>query len=94
DPNLPIELGSDGVVPYTSSHLDWASSELVVDGDHGCQDEVETLRELRRILYLHLGKTLPVDEPVEDGPAGDPADPRDSNQRWPDAIRSLRDEPE
>ena len=56
DPSLPIEQGSDGVVPYTSSHLDWAASELVVPGDHICQDTPETIRELRRILYLHMGK--------------------------------------
>jgi pimeloyl-ACP methyl ester carboxylesterase len=94
DPNLPIELGSDGVVPYTSSHLDWATSELVVDGDHGCQAEAETLRELRRILYLHLGQPAPPDDPDQHSPAGDPADRRDTNQSWPEALRSLRDQPE
>jgi pimeloyl-ACP methyl ester carboxylesterase len=56
DPTLPIDQGSDGVVPYTSSHLDWADSELVVPGDHGCQDTPETIKELRRILLLHIGK--------------------------------------
>ena len=55
DPNLPIEQGSDGVVSYTSSHLDWAESELVVPGDHVCQDTPQTIEELRRILYLHIG---------------------------------------
>ena len=62
DPDLPIEEGSDGVVPYTSSHIDWASSELVVPGDHGCQDGPETIRELRRILYRHVGK-IPRERP-------------------------------
>ncbi len=56
DPGVPIEQGSDSVVPYASSHLDWARSELVVRGDHSCQDTPETIRELRRILYLHLGR--------------------------------------
>ena len=56
DPSLPIEQGTDGVVPYSSSHLDGASSELVVRGDHGCQDGPDTIKELRRILYLHLGR--------------------------------------
>lgn len=56
DPTLPIERGSDGVVPYVSSHLDGAASELVVPGDHGCQDTPETIRELKRILLLHLGR--------------------------------------
>ena len=63
EPDLPIEQGTDGVVPYTSSHLDWAESEQVVPGDHVCQDSPETIRELRRILYLHLGKR-PTDDPI------------------------------
>jgi pimeloyl-ACP methyl ester carboxylesterase len=56
DPTLPIDQGSDGVVPYNSSHIDWADSELVVPGDHGCQDTPETIKELRRILFLHIGQ--------------------------------------
>ncbi len=59
DPDLPIELGSDGVVPYKSSHLEWSTTELVVPGSHVCQDTPETIRELRRILYRHLGKLAP-----------------------------------
>ena len=93
DPNLPTDQGSDGVVPYSSSHLDWASSELVVKGDHSCQDEVETIRELRRILYLHLGKALPGSNPpgalFEESPGGR----RDPSPNLPDAIRSLRGRP-
>jgi pimeloyl-ACP methyl ester carboxylesterase len=54
DPRLPVEQSSDGVVPYNSSHIDWAASELVVPGDHGCQDIPATIRELRRILSIHL----------------------------------------
>ena len=69
DPVLPIEQGSDGIVPYTSSHLNWAASELVVPGDHVCQDTPETIRELRRILYLHLGKVAP-----DAGPPGPKAE--------------------
>ena len=30
---------SDGVVPYWSSHLDGAQSELIVDSGHDAQDE-------------------------------------------------------
>ena len=66
DPDVPIPQGSDGVVAYTSSHLDWASSELVVPGTHVCQDTPETIRELRRILYLHLGRvTQDADAPLD-----------------------------
>ena len=63
-PTVPIEQGSDGVVPYASSHLDWATSELVVPGDHGCQDGPETIRELRRIL--------PPPRPARDSPKPPP----------------------
>ncbi len=57
NPADSIEQSTDGVVPYGSSHIDWATSELVVPGDHGCQDTPETIEELRRILNLHLQTT-------------------------------------
>ncbi len=59
DPAVPLEESSDGVVPYVSSHIDWADSERVVTGDHGCQDIPETIAEIRRILRLHLGAEAP-----------------------------------
>jgi pimeloyl-ACP methyl ester carboxylesterase len=45
---------TDGVVPYWSSHLDGAKSELIVPGPHGSQDLPQTIAELDRILRLHL----------------------------------------
>lgn len=57
DPLRPVEASSDGVVPYESSHIDWAQSELVVTGGHMCQDLPETNQEIRRILLLHLEDT-------------------------------------
>jgi hypothetical protein len=45
---------SDGTVPYWSSHLDSAQSELIVPGPHGSYELPETIDELRRILKLHL----------------------------------------
>jgi pimeloyl-ACP methyl ester carboxylesterase len=45
---------TDGVVPYWSSHLDGAKSELIVPGPHGSQDLPQTIAELQRILRLHL----------------------------------------
>jgi hypothetical protein len=45
---------TDGVVPYWSSHLDGAKSELIVPGPHGSQDLPQTIAELKRILRLHL----------------------------------------
>ena len=54
DPRIPVEQSSDGVVAYTSSHIDWAESECIVPGTHGCQDIPDTIREIRRILTIHL----------------------------------------
>jgi hypothetical protein len=45
---------SDGVVPYWSSHLDGARSELIVPGPHGSYSLAPTIVELKRILKLHL----------------------------------------
>ena len=49
-----IPGGSDGVVPYSSSHLDGAASELVVRSGHSAQQNPLAIQELRRILLLHL----------------------------------------
>lgn len=45
---------SDGIVPYSSSHLDHAVSEKIIKAKHSVHEEAETLLELRRILRLHL----------------------------------------
>lgn len=45
---------SDGVVDYWSSRMPGADSELIVPGPHGSQNLPQSIRELRRILYLHL----------------------------------------
>ena len=45
---------SDGVVPYWSSHLPGAQSELIVPSDHGAQYNPEAIREVARILKLNL----------------------------------------
>lgn len=45
---------SDGVVPYRSSHLASAQSELIVPGPHGSYDLPPTIAELTRILREHL----------------------------------------
>ncbi|MDD3119389.1 MAG: alpha/beta fold hydrolase [Victivallales bacterium] len=46
--------GSDGVVPYSSSHLDGAASELIVKSGHSVQDTPKGIQEIKRILLLHL----------------------------------------
>ena len=49
-----IPGGSDGVVPYSSSHLDRAKSEIVVKSDHSVQQNPLAIQEIKRILKLHL----------------------------------------
>ena len=44
---------SDGVVPYWSSHLAGAQSELIVNSDHGAQYNPQAIREVDRILKLN-----------------------------------------
>lgn len=56
NPPDPIPQSTDGVVPYASSHIDWATTEKVVAGDHGCEEVPETIDELRQILTNHLGR--------------------------------------
>jgi len=46
--------GSDGVVPYSSSHLDGAASEVIVHSGHSVHRSPAAMRELLRILLLHL----------------------------------------
>ena len=46
--------GTDGIVPYWSSHLDGAMSELIVKFGHSVQEDEAAIEEVRRILLLHL----------------------------------------
>ncbi len=47
---------SDGVVPYTSSHIPSAESELVVPTGHGGFAHPQSVAELKRIIRLTLGE--------------------------------------
>jgi hypothetical protein len=49
------EKSSDGVVAYSSSHLDSAISEKIVPADHGAYNHPEAIKEIRRILLLNAG---------------------------------------
>ena len=51
----PIEEGNDGVVEYSSAHIDGVESEVVVRSSHSTQGNPETIEEVRRILLLHAG---------------------------------------
>jgi hypothetical protein len=46
---------SDGVVPYSSSHLASAQSEKIVPTGHEAMDDPQAVEEIRRILLLDLG---------------------------------------
>lgn len=56
-PKLSLQLSSDGVVPYSSSHLDGAQSEKVIKSWHSVQETPEAIVEVRRILHQHLNDT-------------------------------------
>jgi triacylglycerol esterase/lipase EstA (alpha/beta hydrolase family) len=45
---------SDGVVPYWSSHMPGAVSELIVPSNHSATRNSEAIAEVKRILKLHL----------------------------------------
>jgi pimeloyl-ACP methyl ester carboxylesterase len=44
---------SDGVVPYWSSHMEGAQSELIVPSGHPAHQNLEAIEEVRRILRLN-----------------------------------------
>ena len=52
----PPPNGADGVVKYTSAHVDYAESEFIVRSDHSCQGNPLTIEEVRRILLENLGE--------------------------------------
>jgi pimeloyl-ACP methyl ester carboxylesterase len=49
--------GADGVVKYTSAHVDYAESEYIVRSGHSCQMNPLTIEEVRRILLKQLEET-------------------------------------
>ena len=50
---MPPE-GDDGVVKYTSAHVEYVESELLVRSGHSCQGHPLVIEEIRRILLAHL----------------------------------------
>ncbi|MDB6071439.1 MAG: alpha/beta hydrolase [Verrucomicrobiales bacterium] len=53
---LHPEEGSDGFVPYKSSHLPGAASELIIPSNHSGHQSPEGIAEVIRILKLHLAR--------------------------------------
>lgn len=45
---------SDGIVPYWSSHLDGAESEVIIPSGHWTNQHPQGIAEVRRILHEHL----------------------------------------
>ncbi|MBW2194013.1 MAG: hypothetical protein JRF37_00150 [Deltaproteobacteria bacterium] len=45
--------GDDGVVAYTSAHIDYVESEFIVRSGHSCQGHPLVIEEVRRILLEH-----------------------------------------
>ena len=51
----PLEKLDDGVVAYSSAHIEEVESELVVrPSSHSTQGHPRTIEEVRRILRLHV----------------------------------------
>ena len=60
----PLETSTDGVVAYTSAHLEGAASELVVRSGHGVCETPDAQREIIRILGLKLQRQRPPHEKI------------------------------
>jgi pimeloyl-ACP methyl ester carboxylesterase len=54
NPEDPKEDWNDGVVSYSSAHLDGVASELIVHSGHSTQETPQTIEEVRRILLENL----------------------------------------
>lgn len=54
--NVPLAKSSDGVVPYWSSHLDGAESEIIVPTGHDAFDSPKSVTEVLRILAKDRGR--------------------------------------
>jgi hypothetical protein len=54
NPEDPQEEWSDGVVAYSSAHIDGVASELIVHSGHSTQETPQTIEEVRRILLENL----------------------------------------
>jgi hypothetical protein len=54
NPDDSKEKWNDGVVEYSSAHLEGVASELIVHSSHSTQSEPQTIEEVRRILLENL----------------------------------------
>ena len=59
----PIEKSSDGLVNYSSTHLDGAVSECIVSASHMCEANPAVIAEVQRILTLHVSELAGLRQP-------------------------------
>ncbi|WP_422926417.1 esterase/lipase family protein [Singulisphaera sp. PoT] len=64
-----VAQSTDGVVPYTSAHLEGVP-ELIVRSDHGVQKDPEAILEVRRILLEHFAANTAVPQRAAVVPPG------------------------
>jgi pimeloyl-ACP methyl ester carboxylesterase len=85
----PAPDGTDGIVPYSSSHLDGVVSELLVRGLHICLDHPAVIEEIRRILMEHAvnESSLVTDHHLSrDGMSATPPGPQYRVRRTADSL--------
>jgi pimeloyl-ACP methyl ester carboxylesterase len=64
--------GSDGLVRYTSAHIDPVASELIVSSGHLCQDHPRVIAEVQRILDEDRARQVEGTSTPAAGPCNDP----------------------
>jgi pimeloyl-ACP methyl ester carboxylesterase len=55
-PDMDIKTGNDGVVEYSSAHIDDVESEYIVRTGHSAQGHPLAIEEVRRILLKHINQ--------------------------------------
>jgi pimeloyl-ACP methyl ester carboxylesterase len=69
--NGDYHQGKDGLVSYSSAHVDYAESEFIVRSFHSCLSNPATIEEVRRILREHIEALPPSTfaQPISASPA-------------------------
>ena len=52
--DAPLDQAGDGVVKYTSAHIDGVESEKIIRSGHSVQGNPEAIQEVKRILIEHM----------------------------------------
>jgi len=71
--NGAVEAGNDGVVEYSSAHIEGVDSEYIVRSTHSTQSNPYTIEEVRRILLLHAAEVctrIACDKPLPPSGSG------------------------